>query len=113
MATVPALTVGDKVLVENGAILRFLGNTEPNLFNLYPKDIFKRYSIDAALDFSGFSLRPSFVKSFYIIRDQIICKKEIMTGELREKLAENEINIRKNICFSRLTSWKIWKIFCR
>ena len=40
MATVPALVVNDKVLVENGAILRFLGNTEPNLYELYPKDIF-------------------------------------------------------------------------
>ena len=86
-------------MVENGAILRFLRNTEPNLFNLYPKDIFTRHSIDAALDFSGFSLRPSFVKSFYLIKDQIIYKKEIMTGELREKLAENEINIRKKLLF--------------
>lgn len=69
MGTVPALAVDEKVLVENGAILRFFGNTEPNLFDLYPKDIFERHSVDAALDFSGTSLRPSFVKSFYLIRD--------------------------------------------
>ncbi len=99
MATVPALTVDDKVLVENGAILRFLGNTEPNLFGLYPKDIFERHAVDAALDFSGTSLRPSFVKSFYLIRDHIIYKKEDLTEELRQKLAENEINIRKNLLF--------------
>jgi glutathione S-transferase len=72
MGTVPALSVDDKVLVENGSILRFLGNTEPKLFGLYPKDIFERHAVDAALDFSGTSLRPAFIESFVLIRDQIM-----------------------------------------
>ena len=63
--------------------MRFLGNTEPNLFELYPKEIFQRHSIDAALDFCGTSLRASFVKSFYLIRDQIMIRKEGMTEELK------------------------------
>jgi len=56
----PTLIINGKRYDESAACLRLLASILPGLESYYPKDVYKRHAIDAALDFSGTSMRPSF-----------------------------------------------------
>jgi len=58
LGTIPFLVVNEKTLLESASLLRFITNAYPHINHLYPKNAFARQLIDAALDFSGTSLRP-------------------------------------------------------
>ena len=57
--SLPFITVDGEPLYESAAILRYLAVKFPSLNQFYPEGAEHRAKIDAALDFSGTSFRPT------------------------------------------------------
>ena len=56
---VPFVVINDEVYKESASVMRLITAIVSPLYKYYPQDPFVKQRIDAALDFNGFTLRPT------------------------------------------------------